>query len=154
MKGARVGQAVADFSTKEALPMTCGELLEGFSAEFIKEFEKTINDNLGKFKDPFYILVLTKKEFWAENVIRNWFIPRQTAPYASNLMIEYPNHTKTLYIIDGTKGDLKVAWSIPAYQDCLSILKNPFIYSQELVKWIVDCFNKKLDIDNYQYLFE
>lgn len=153
MKGARVGQAVADMTSKEAIPMTCGELLDGFSARFAQELEKAVNDSLDKFKSPFYILALTKKEFWSDIVVRNWFIPRQTAPHASDLMAAYPNHTKTLYVVHGEKGDIKVAWSIPAFQDCVSISKNPSIYSPELVQWIKNCFVGKLDIDNYDYLF-
>ena len=153
MKGARVGQAVSDILSKDQPTYTVGEIMEGFGAKFAQELEKSVNDSLDKFKNPFYILALTKKEFWADNVIRNWFIPRQTAPHASKLMSEYPNHTKTLYVVHGDRGDIKVAWSIPAFSDCISVSKNPGIYSPELVKWIEDCFTGKLDLDNYNYLF-
>lgn len=154
MKGARVGQAVADIASKDATPMTCGELLDGFSVKFAHELEKSVNDSLGKYKSPFYILALTKKEFWANNVVRNWFIPRQTAPHAMDLMVSFPNHTKTLYVVNGDKGDIKVAWSIPAFQDCVSISKNQSMYSPELVQWIKDCFESKLNLDSYDYLFK
>lgn len=157
MKGARVGQAVADILSKEQPTFSCGEILEGFGIKFAQELEKAVNDSLGKFKSPFYILALTKKDltyFGVENVVRNWFIPRQTAPHASDLMRDYPIHTKTLYVVNGDKGDIKVAWSIPAYEDCKSVAKNPSIYSPELVQWIEQCFTKKLDIDNYSYLFK
>lgn len=153
MKGARVGQAVTDMLSKEAAPMTCEELLDGFSIKFAQELEKSVNDSLGKFRSPFYILALTKKEFWSEIVIRNWFIPRQYPPHAKELAEEYINHTKTLYVVDGDKGDIKVAWSIPAQQDCISIQKNPCIYNQELVQWIKDCYTGKLNLNNYNYLF-
>lgn len=153
-KGARVGQAVHDMLSEDHYEMTVGELLDGFGARFAQELEHTVNDSLGKFKNPFYILALTKKEFWATNVVRNWFIPRQTAPYPSDLVKGYPNHTKTLYVVDGDRGDIKVAWSIPADGDCKSILKRPNIYSQELVSWIKDCLSGKLDLDNYNYLFK
>ena len=153
MKGARVGQAVQDMLAKERQDMTAGELLDGFSVKFAQELEKAVNDSLGKFDSPFYILALTKKEFWSDIVVRNWFIPRQTAPYVKYLMNQYPNHTKTLYVVDGDKGDIKVAWSIPAEEDCKSILKNRDIYSSELVQWILDGILGKLDLDNYGYLF-
>lgn len=153
MKGARVGQAVTDMLSKEVEPMTCGELLEGFGAKFAQELEKSVNDSLGKFDSPFYILAFTKKEFWSEIIIRNWFVPRQTAPHTKDLALSYPNHAKTLYVVNGDKGDIKVAWSIPAAQDCVSILKNPSIHSRELIQWIADCYSGKLDLDNYDHLF-
>ena len=152
-KGARVGQAVADILSKNNSPMTCEEVLEGFGARFAQELESTINENMGKYESPFYVFALTKKEFWADNIVRNWFVARQTPPHALEMMIQYPGYTKTLYAINSTKGDLKVAWSIPGLEECKSICRNPGIYSTDLVEWIKQCFEGKLDLDNYNYLF-
>lgn len=156
VKGARVGQAVSDILSKDNPTYTVGEILEGFGAKFAQELEKSVNDSLDKFQSPFYILALTKKDltyFGVENVVRNWFVPRQTAPYVSELMVQYPNHTKTLYVVHGDRGDIKVAWSIPANEDCKSIMKKPWLYSPELVDWIERGRTRKLDLDNYEYLF-
>ena len=156
VKAARVGQAVSDILSKDNTTYTVGEILEGFGAIFAQELEKSVNDSLNKFQSPFYILALTKKDltyFGVENVVRNWFVPRQTAPYVSELMIQYPNHTKTLYVVHGDRGDIKVAWSIPANEDCKSIMKKPWLYSPELVDWIERGRTRKLDLDNYEYLF-
>lgn len=152
-KGARVGQAVADILSQDQPTYTAGEILDGFGARYAQELEKTVNNSMSKFKPPYYILALTKKEFWADNVVRNWFIPRQSAPYAMDMMVQYPNHTKTLYVVDDIRGDIKVAWSVPAYEECKSVLKNPSIYHPELVKWIEDTFLNRLNKDNYAYLF-
>ncbi|MCE5319446.1 MAG: hypothetical protein LLG04_19030 [Parachlamydia sp.] len=154
MKGARVGQAVSDITSKDQPTYTVGEILDGFSARFAQELEVSVNDGLKKYKSPFYVLALTKKEFWADNIVRNWFIPRQTAPHALELMRKHPTCTKTLYVVEGNRGDIKVAWSIPAYEDCISIMKNPSIHSPELIRWIKDCFEGKLDLDSYDYLFK
>lgn len=153
-KGARVGQAVADIHSKDQPNYTVGEILEGFGARFAKELEDTINNNMDKYESPFYVFALTKKEHWAENIVRNFFIARQTPPHALDMMIQFPGYTKTLYIVNSDRGDLKVAWSIPGWQECISILKTPEIYSQELVQWIKDCFNQKLDLDDYSYAFQ
>ncbi len=153
-KGARVGQAVLDILSTDQPDYTCEEILEGMAPEFTKEMEKTINENLGKYKNPFYVLVLTKKEHFATNVLRNWFIARQTAPYASKMMFEYPIHTKTLYIVNAERGDVKVCWSLPGIADCQAIAKNPANISQELVGWILDCFEGKLDKEGFDYLFK
>lgn len=152
-KGARVGQAVADILSKDQPDYTVGEILDGFGIKFANELEQTINDNLDKYTSPFYVFVLTKKEFWADNVVRNWFVARQTPPRALEMMIQYPLHTKTLYVVNSSKGDLKAAWSIPGLEECRSILKTPNTFSPELVHWIQDCFQGKLDLDNYDHLF-
>ena len=152
-KGARVGQALIDLAEKPYEEMACQELLEGIEPEFAKELEKSINDNLSKYKSPFYVLVLTKKEPFALNCIRNYFIARQTAPYASKLMVEYPNYTKTLYVVQSDRGDVKVAWSLPGVQDCQEVAKTPDNFPEELVSWIRQCFDGKLDKDEYSELF-
>lgn len=152
-KGKRVGQAVADILSKDQPTYTVGEILEGLGPKFASELEKCINDNLDKYKSPFYILALTKKEFWADNVVRNWFVARQTPPYCEQMMYDYPNHTKTLYVINSDRGDLKVAWSLPGYEDCKSIAKTPDSFHPELVQWVIDCFAGKLNKDKYDELF-
>lgn len=152
-KGARVGQAVSDILSRPQPTYTVEEILEGMGPKFAQELEKSVNDSIDKFRSPFYIFVLTKKEMWADNIIRNWFVPRQTPPYASEMMRDYPNHTKTLYVINSDKGDLKVAWSIPAKEDCRSILKTPDTFNPELVQWIKDAKAKRLDKASYSELF-
>jgi len=145
----RVGQAVADIIKKDNPTQTVGETLEALSDDYAKAIEQCIEANREKLKSPFYIFVLTKKEFWAENVVRNWFVARQTPPYAFQTMEEYPHHTKTLYLVDAQKGKIKLVWSLPGFEDCITVAKNPHLYSPELVRWIEKCFTKQLDLDMY-----
>lgn len=152
-KSNRVGQAVLDIKSKEQPSYTVGEILDASAEEFVKSMEKAVQDGLEKFKSTFYVLVLTNKEFWTDNVVRNRMVTRQTAPYASEMMIAYPNFSKTLYAVNASKGEVKVAWSLPGWQDCKLVAKNPHLYDQTLVGWIRQCGEGKLDIDNYDYLF-
>lgn len=146
-KGARVGQAVTDILSKEHSPITAGEIIDGYSAKYVADLEKAISENASKYKSPFYVVVLSNKEMWAENVVRNWFIARQTAPYALDMVINYPYHMKTLYITDGSGA--QVVWCVPGLEDCKSILKTPYHYDAQLVKWIKECFEGKLERDSY-----
>jgi hypothetical protein len=82
---------------------------------------------------------------WAENVVRNWFIARATAPNALDMVRQYPNHNKILYEGDKETGALDIKWNVPGIQDCISIMNNPHIYDPKLCGWIQDCFNGKLD---------
>ena len=149
MKGARVGQAVVDILSKEQPVYTAGEILDAYAPKFRDELEKTIQNNQDKFKSPFYIVVLTHKEMWAENVVRNWFIARQTPPHGLATVIDYPHHMKTLYMINSKKGDVKLLWTIPGLEDCKSIVRNKMQYDAQLVGWVEDCFAGKLDKDSY-----
>jgi hypothetical protein len=150
-KGKRVGQAVYDILSKPQADQTVGETLDAFGPDYAKFMEETIEENQAKFDSPFYIFVLTKKEFWANNILRNWFVARQTPPHAFDMMEQYSNYTKTLYLIDGNKGQIKCLWSLPSFDECLSIARCPENYDSELVKWVEECFTRKMDRDSYSF---
>jgi hypothetical protein len=150
-KGQRVGQAVFDIISHYQPMQTVGETLDAFGPDYAKQMEECIEDNEHKYTNPFYIFVLTKKEFFANNVLRNYFIARQTPPHAFDMMEQYSNYTKTLYIIDANRGNIKCLWTLPGFDDCITIARNPANYDPDLVKWVEDCFSKKLDKDSYGF---
>lgn len=141
-KGVRVGQAVYDIISKEQAPQTVEETIEAFGPDFSKEFQKTVENNINKYKSPFFVLVLTKKEMWACNMLRNFFIARQTAPFSHDMVIFFPNYTKTLYKVNSDKGDVSLLWSIPGHEECKSISKSPQSFDPQLVKWIQEAYSK------------
>lgn len=147
--GQRVGQAVVDILSRENAPQTVEETLDAFGPDYAKNLDDTIEANKTKYKSPFYVLSLLKKEMWAVNVVRNFFIARQTAPYALDLIQNYPHHTKTLYQVNSDRGHLKLCWSIPGHSECLAILKSPQSFDEELVKWILEAYSGKLELDSY-----
>lgn len=143
-KGIRAGQAVYDIISKEQAPQTVEETINAFGPDFAAELEKTIENNRHKYTSPFYVFVLTKKEMWACNLLRNFFIARQTAPKALEMIYEYPNYLKTLYWVDSNKGHIEPKWSIPGHPECMSIAKNPHMVDPTLVQWIKDAYQGKL----------
>ena len=151
VKAKRVGQAALDILAHDNPDQTVEQTLDAFGPDYARQMEECIDTNKTKFKDPFYILVLTKKEPWISNVLRNYFVGRQTPPHAFQMMEEYPNHTKTLYIVNARKGQVKLLWSLPGFADCITVAKNPHLYSPELVTWIGDCFSRKLDREAYSF---
>jgi len=145
-KGQRVGQAALDMMQKDHPNMTVEELMEGLSEKFLVDFEKCVQDGMKKYEGKFHVFVLTKKDlgqFGVSNVVRNFFINRETAPEAAQMMIDYPSQTKTLYEIDPAKGDFQIKWTLPGYEECKSIAKNPQIYDPQLVKWIGETLDTK-----------
>lgn len=147
-KGKRVGQAVVDILSKEQAPQTAEETLDALGPDFVKDLLQCAEDNQPKYGELFYILVLTKKEMWAANVVRNFFIARQTPPHALDLIKEYSNFTKTLYKVSVHEG-VSIVWSIPGHQECLSIMKTPQSFDESLVKWITEAYQGNLDRDAY-----
>lgn len=153
-KAQRVGQAVTDILSKKQDSITTGEIIESYGDEFRKELENTIEANSDKLDSPFYILVFTHKEHWANNVVRNWFIARQTPPFASHVVEQYPNRMKTLYMIDAKKGNIKICWSLPGVGDMISIMKSPLTFDPQLVKWITDFRDGHLDKEKYEFEYD
>jgi len=150
-KGKRVGQASIDLLSKDQPTYTAGDILDSFGDDFLREMETTISRGAERYQDPFYILVLTKKEAWATNIVRNYFIDRQTPPHARDLLAEYKNHTKTLYLVNGRKGQIKLLWSLPGWDDCKSVARHPESHAPELVQWIQQALEGKLDRDKYSF---
>jgi hypothetical protein len=150
-KGVRVGQAVMDIISKDQPEYTVEDILDGMAEDFTKELTDTYEKNKKLYRNPFYVLVLTQKTMWAANVIRNFFIARQTPPHASDLERDYPNHTKTLYMFDSEKGQFKVIWSLPGIEEMKSVLRNPMPFHDDLVHWIYDFKDGKLDRDFYSF---
>jgi len=144
MKGARVGQAVYDILSAKEQTTTVEEIIDEYAHSFVKELEDTIKSNEHKYQKTFYVFVLSNKEMWALNVVRNWFVARATAPDALDMVAQYPNHSKILYAVDKDTNEVSLKWTIPGIQDCVSIMNHPQLYDPQLCKWIDECFKGKL----------
>ncbi len=53
-------------------------------------------------------------------------------------MQELPNAAKTLYQVDRVNGLIKLMWTVPGWEDCKTIKKNPDLYDRDLVKWVIE----------------
>jgi len=147
-KAKRVGQAVSDIlNSSTNVLTTAGDVIEGYKHKFTEELEKTIKDNVDRYDDPFYVLVLTKKEMWADNMVRNWFVARQTRPRSVDMMGEYANHTKTLYKVNKARGDVNLVWTLPGYEECKTVINNQAMFDCDLVNWVKGAINGTLDAE-------
>lgn len=141
----KVGQAVYDILQKDQSSVEVQEIIDEYQQTYLKKMEEVLQNNINKYEPPFYVVVLTKKEPWAVNVMRNWFIARQTRPTTKYLRSEYPNYMNTVYSFDKRTSELKILWSLPTKQDAAVVLKNRHLYDPTLVKWIEDCRDGLLD---------
>ena len=146
-KGQRVGQAVLDIMSKDQPEQTVEETIDGFGPKFVQDLENCIEAGRKKYISPFYVFVLTKKEMWACNIVRNFFIARQTYPHSLDMIKEYPQHMKTLYKINDDKGTLELIWSIPGHSECLSVMKSPQSFDPALIQMILGCYAGNFDVE-------
>lgn len=140
-KGQRVGQAVVDILSKEQPEYTAEDILEEFGGDYLKDIQQCSEEHKSSFDGKFYIFSLLHKDlgqFGVANVLRHWKIPRETEPNSRMMMHDYPNHTKTLFEVDKKKGEITLLWTLPGFEECKSILKNPDLYDRDLIRWIGD----------------
>lgn len=112
------------------------ETLDAMTPAYLAELEDCVEKNSHKYSTPFYVVCLRKKENFFVNVLRQWFIARQTKPMACVMLRDYPNHDHDIWEIKD--GQAKLIWTLPPGQEQQTIMKNPHLYHSDLVKWIKD----------------
>lgn len=147
-----VGQHVADILDKPYEEVLVEDIIEEFKDEFQKGFDAAVENGIEQgFTYPFYIYIMQHKEFWADNIVRNWYIARQTPPHALDMIEKYPHHNKILYMVNPHNNRIKICWNIPGYEDLKSILKNPENLSPELVSWCKNAVAGLYEKDSYNF---
>jgi hypothetical protein len=145
LKGAEVGKAVFDIlSNPNQSPQEVGETMEAMTPRYYQELLATVKANSNKFDSPFFIVVLRKKEPWALNVLRQWFVSRQTKPSAATLREDYPNFDHDVWQVNSRDSSINFIYTLPTAQDSATILKNKDCYDPALVDAIVKFNEGKL----------
>jgi hypothetical protein len=143
-KDVKVGQAVFDILNKEQSSQEVGETLEMMMPKYLEELRGTCFNGSKMYKSPFYVVVLGKKEAWALNVLRHFFIARQTKPDSRVLLKDYPNYFQDVFEYSETSGNCRLLWSLTAHWNHQEILQKPDLYHPDLVQWHVDHYAGKL----------
>lgn len=89
--------------------------------EMHKDYEKNIMECIKRglafyTNQSFYVVVDTKKERVAENIIRNLFYHRLSCPT--------PTYDQTVYFFDHIKNEIEFIWVIPSKYTCLMLMQN------------------------------
>jgi len=129
----RVGQAVYDVLSKPQEPCQVQEIINEYAESYVKELEECVHLNARCYGFPFYVVVLHKKEPWAVNVLRNWFVARQTKPEMKSMWELFPNHGITVYEVK--QGSCEAIWSLPTWQEARVVVSNSHLYHPDLVRW-------------------
>lgn len=138
-QGSRVGQAVWDILSTDQPDYTVEEILEEMGKGIVNYIQDEAERGCKKFDKTFYILHLFKKsmsEMGVQNVLvqsARSFESKFTIP---EVMEAHPHSAKTLYEVDKVNGVVKLLWTVPGWEDCRSIKKNPGLYDRDLVSWV------------------
>lgn len=135
-KTSKVGKAVYDILSKPQESQEVGETVDAMGPRYFDELFDTISANRDRLPSPFFIVVLRKKEPWALNVLRQWFVARETRPSAKFLRHEFPNHDHDVWLINTKDEKFQLLWTLPTAKDSLTIIKNAECYHPDLIKWI------------------
>ena len=142
----RVGQASIDLMSQAQGHISVEDILydmgleQGLKKSILDEFQRT----RGHYPEKYYILSLTKHElgqFGVNNVLkhsaRSFVLPLDM----QEVMNAHRNAMKNFFSVYSKTEDIRLVWSLPSYEECISILKNPAIYDADLVGFVEECFN-------------
>jgi hypothetical protein len=144
-QGQRVGQAVLDLydnhqSTVEEVLYDM-ELGEGYRQTILDEFTRS----KGHYPDKYFILSLTKHALGEMGVNTVYKTSARSFVYPlkkEDVLNVHPNCMKVLYSVDATTEDIRLAWCVPGWEECKSILKQPKLYDPNLVKWVKEALGR------------
>lgn len=91
------------------------------------------------WKEPWYLVVVQKKERLMANVVRRYFFGRQSLPT--------PDYDQTVWEYNPKTGDMKFMWVIPDKNTTLWMVSNPNEVPNEqrhLLNFCLDFINNKL----------
>jgi len=94
------------------------ETQQEIDKKYFSELEDCIRAHKGKlgFEGDFFITVIVKKERLMENVIRRYFLARQSLPT--------PDYDQTVWRYN-PKGELEFIWVVPDHNTCQEIYHHP-----------------------------
>lgn len=145
-KTVSVGQAVHDILESGDKSPEVGEIISEYGDSYVAQVQECIDRNARKYESPFYLVVLHKKEQWALNVLRNWFVARQTKPSMKDMWAMFPNFMHTVYEANKAGGELKLLWTLPSPQEAKVVLENFDLYDPQLVKWCGQAYSQFIDL--------
>jgi len=141
MKDKTVGQHVVEMLGKSNLerhqPLV--DTAREMQKNYMPEIEKCINEYDEK-DEPFYVIVINKRERLFINVIREYFLARRTLPT--------PDYDQTVFKYFPKTGDLKFLWSLPDWQTIDYMVENATQIPKEQKELLETCLlfkNETLD---------
>jgi len=114
-----VGKIARDLLVKQGKDYrapTPNEAMSEQLSEYDKNIFECIETNKKKLQSDFYVVVLTKKEKVAKNILRNYFFARLSCPT--------PNYDQVVYSYDIKKDKVEFLWVVPDRETCKFMIAN------------------------------
>lgn len=109
-KRENAGKIASDLQKKAPDTRDPIELQREMQENYEKYLVETIESGKKAYEDPFYVVVEMKKERLLQNIIRNYFIARQSCPT--------PFYDQTVYRIKMKEDRVDLLWVIPSKDTC------------------------------------
>lgn len=135
----RIGQAVLDIVSSSPPSYTVEDILDELGKDWLDLIRQRAEEGKLVRESPFYILSLLNKDlgqFEVDNVLKHSARHFQYEKSMKDVMSAHPSSVKNLFKVDVKNGEISLEWSLPGWEDCRSIMKNPSIYDPQLVKWV------------------
>ena len=128
-----VGKVALDLLNKTKDPVSVIDQAN----ESLSEYEKGLLECVGRgqkqYQKDFYVNVIFKKEPTMENVLRCFFLHRQSCPT--------PDYDQIVYRYDKSKDIIDFLWVIPSKYACIQLKNNAIEVvneEKELLKYVLD----------------
>jgi hypothetical protein len=110
-----VGKISSDMLSKTPYSTDPIEIERAMHSDYVKNMEECASTAKKQFTGDFFIIVLTKKERLMENVLRHYFLARQSCPT--------PDYDQAVYQYSRIRDDVDFIWVIPSKEACLTFME-------------------------------
>jgi hypothetical protein len=107
---------------------------------YMDELQDCAEDNFKNYESPFYIAVLTKQEELLKNIIRNYFVARQSCPT--------PTFDQSVFKVNKDAGTIEYLWTVPNKKAAEFLWQNAQKIKAEqhqLLQFVMDFKSGELD---------
>lgn len=134
-----VGAVAHELQKQEAPTRDPIELEREMHKDYERRIYESIADGKKSYTGDFYIVVMTKREMLLTNVLRNYFVVRQTAPT--------PNWEQTVYKYHREEERIEFLWVVPDKDACEELCDNALLVhpdEKQLLHFVLQLFDGSL----------
>lgn len=118
-----LGKISSDLLQKDAPEIKIQEQQEAMQEDYMKNLLEAVDRGYLRYRKSFFIHVETKAEKLMPNVLRNYFIDRETCPT--------PNYDQTVFRYNNERGQVEFIWTIPCRDACHHLKANALQVADE-----------------------
>jgi len=126
---AKLQETQEDYVKQLYNPIEAGELANEAGKSYIKQLNKSIENNVKLGLDKIFIIVITKKDPKVNRMIKITF-------GICDKPLKFKRENADLWEYNYKTSKLKLHWSLPHRTEMKNFLRSPEKYDKEIIKWI------------------